>query len=290
MPLNYPRQLRQIARFGALARYIDCHLDDELDLAQLADIACLSRHRLDNDFHAYASETPISRVWRLRLLRAQRHICEQPERPLLDLALDAGYGSAQAFSRAFRRLHGKPPSAFRRQVRPARPSLRIEILPEMATQYIPYTGERGDLIQASHELRARAMSAGIDKKKRFGWQVNIENLLAASSNADRIGIQASLLHEPLETRIAGLDRGRLPGGEYAVFHFFAPLRMPTASELIARIEQETAWRVAEGPWLRRCRNAQYLPSVLENCFEIYIPVRARRSEVTGRPERFILEK
>ncbi|MEC5384897.1 AraC family transcriptional regulator [Uliginosibacterium sp. H3] len=289
MSINIERQLRQIRRFGTLARYIDTHLDDELTLAHLAEVASISRHRLDSGFHGYADETPMSRVWRLRLLRARQQIIAEPTRPLLEVAIDAGYGSAQAFSRAFRRLHAQMPSAFREQALATRPALRIETLPEMRTQCVPFSGQKVDMKHASDELRARAMACGMERDRRFGWAVNVEaNLYAAASV--HVDVEASLLHAPLGQKIAGLDEGRIAGGAYAVFRFHNDMPTPSAAVLTARIEEESGWRVKEGPWLRRCRNLQHLPSFLDRRFEIYIPVRAGRGKAAMSVQDFILER
>ncbi|HSD37227.1 MAG TPA: AraC family transcriptional regulator [Rhodocyclaceae bacterium] len=289
MSLNIDRQLRQIKRFGTLARYIDSHLDDTLTLAQLAEVACVSRHRLDGGFHAYAHETPMSRVWRLRLQRARQAIMAQPKRSLLDVACEAGYASTQAFSRAFSRLHGQAPSLFRRHVPVTQAALRVELLPEMAIQYIPYTGSRTDQQQAANELRARAMACGIERERRFGWAVNVEANLYASGT-QRIDTEAALLHVPLAQRIPGLDEGRIRGGAYAVFRFGSGVELPAAPLLMARIEEETGWRAVEGPWLRRCRNMQHLPSFLDRCFEVYIPVQPSGCSRSIQPQAFVLER
>jgi AraC-like DNA-binding protein len=289
MSINIDRQLRQIKRFGTLARYIDSHLDDTLTLTQLAEVACISRHRLDDGFHAYAHETPMSRVWRLRLQRARQAIIAQPERSLLDVACEAGYASTQAFSRAFSRLHGRTPSSCRQHSPATRASLRIESLPEMAIQYIPYTGQRADLQQASNELRARAMACGIERDRRFGWAVDVEANLYASGTS-RIDTEAALLHAPLAHRIPGLDEGRIRGGAYAVFRLESGVDIPAAPLLMARIEEETGWCAVEGSWLRRCRNAQHLPSFLDRRFEVYIPVRPAGRTCIAQPQAFVLER
>lgn len=289
MSININRPLRQIKRFGALARYIDGRLDDTLTLAQLAEVACVSRHRLDSGFHAYAHETPMSRVWRLRLLRARRAIVTQPERSLLDIAVEAGYASTQAFSRAFSRLHGHVPSVFRHCSPVTRAALRIELLPEMPIQYIPYRGHREDLQEASNELRARAMACGIERDRRFGWAVNVEANLYASGTS-HIDTEAALLHTPLKHRIPGLDEGQLRGGTYAVFRFGSGVDIPAAPLLMARIEDETGWRAVEGPWLRRCRNVQHLPSFLDHRFEVYIPVQPTCQSESVQPGAFILKR
>jgi AraC-like DNA-binding protein len=286
--MGVARQLRQIARFATLGRYIDAHLDDELTLAELADVACMSRHRLDGNFYEYAQETPMSRVWRLRLLRARQQIMATPERSLLDVAVDAGYASGQAFSRAFSRLHGKTPSACRDDKPLAAPPMRIETLPDMLVQHIPYSGPVAEFGKASNELRARAMSRGIARHRRFGWAMDVETKLYAGSSAAHITTKAALLDAPLGERIPGLDLDRLEGRHYAVFRFEHGMHVAAAAVLTTRVEG-AGWQVVEGAWLRRCRNATYLPSRLESYFELYLPV-APRDRQRHRPKGFVLEK
>lgn len=290
MSLSLAPHLRTITRFARLASHIDAHLDDELTLAVLSDVAELSRHRLDREFTRYACEAPMERVRRLRLLRAALCIAEHPERPLLDVALDAGYASAAAFTRAFGRAHGVPPKAFRNAGRGTPPTLRIEYLPEMAIQCIPYQGKREDLRDAANELRARAMACGIDPQRRFGWQVDVRANLLARDAATPINLEAALLHAPLGERIPGLDCDLMPGGHYAVFGFCGVRTIPPEAVLTTRIRHETGWMPTDGTWLRRCRNKRFLPSVLEGRFELYIPVRpqARAEIASARP--FMLER
>lgn len=290
MSLNIAQHLRTISRFGQLASHIDSHLDDDLDLSVLAEVAGLSPQHLDREFHRYAGESPMGRVRRLRLLRAGLHIAERPGIALLDVAMDAGYGSAAAFTRAFVRSHGVPPSDWRERLRPCVPALRIEYLPEMSLQYIPFEGSRVDLRHAADELRARAMASGIERTRRFGWQVDVKANLFARDASVPINLEAALLHEPLGQRIRGLDCDRLPGGYYAVFRFQGRSPVPTEAVLSVRIMHETAWLPDYGPWLRRCRNTTFLPSFLESRFEIYVPVRRpARGEVAGASP-FILER
>lgn len=286
--LALSRHLRTIHRFGRVASFIDSNLDEALDLACLAEVAGLSRPRLDADFMDYASETPIGRLWRVRLMRAREQILVRPELPLLDVALEAGYGSAAAFSRAFRRLHGVAPSRCR-GLPPARePALRIEHLPPLETQFLPYTGVKHEQRHAAEELRARAMLRDIPRTRRFGWTVNAAPRLYATER-EQVDIQTALLHAPLGERVPGLDRGVLGGGDYAVFFFAGAMRPPPPAALAARILAETGWRVEDGPWLRRCRNTQHLPSYLDSRYELYIPVR-RATARARAPGAFVLER
>lgn len=282
------RQLRLIRRFARVADFIDANLDETLDLACLADVAGLSRSRLDCQFLDYASETPIGRLWRLRLLRAREQIATHSALPLLDIALDAGYASAAAFSRAFRRQHGAAPSAWRGRPPPREPALRIETLPRLETQFVPYSGPRHEQAQAGEELRARVMLRDIARPRRFGWTVNAAPRLYATDQ-EHVEVQSALLSAPLGERVPGLDRGSLGGTHYAVLRYEGGLKPAAPAVLAARILAETGWRVDDGPWLRRCRNTAHLPSYLDSRYELYIPVRPD-SRAAATPLAFVFGK
>ena len=66
--------------------------------------------------HSFAELVGTSPARYVRLLRIERAafaLAEQPERSVLEIGAEAGYASAEAFTRAFRRATGASPSAFR---------------------------------------------------------------------------------------------------------------------------------------------------------------------------------
>ncbi len=89
--------------------YIESHLDDDLSLGVLAAEAGVSASHLARTF-AKATDLPVMRyVWRRRLARAVQALsCGQGA--ILNVALDAGYASHEAFSRAFRAEFGLSPA------------------------------------------------------------------------------------------------------------------------------------------------------------------------------------
>ncbi len=88
------------------------HLDETLDLSRLADVACMSPYHFHRIYHAIQGETANETVRRLRLHRAAVELITG-ELPVSRIARRAGYGSHEAFTRAFKAAHGVPPARYR---------------------------------------------------------------------------------------------------------------------------------------------------------------------------------
>lgn len=269
-PMKVDTYARKLARLRRVASHVDAHLGQSLSLDELADIAHLSRFHFERVFNEYSGETPVARVRRLRLELARRKILAGQANSLLELAFDSGYGSAEAFSRAFKALHGMPPSAIAPQHQPARP-IRIERLTGQAIQYVHFRGRLGEGIAPFDELRAHALLAGIPRERRKGWCIQLAGNM--SDAGSEVELQAGLLSERLGQRIPGLAQGELPAGDYAVLRLSGGFAVPSDEQLARRIASETGRRMQRGaPQLRCFHNASYLPADFEREFDLYIPV------------------
>jgi AraC family transcriptional regulator len=100
-----------LARIERVIAHVAAHLDDELDLEQLARIACFSPCHFHRIYHAIQGETARDTVRRLRLHRAALDLIAA-ELPIERIARRAGYGSQAAFTRAFRSSYGMPPARY----------------------------------------------------------------------------------------------------------------------------------------------------------------------------------
>jgi AraC family transcriptional regulator len=87
-------------------------LDEALDLERLARGAALSPFHFHRIFRGMLGETPLELHRRLRLERAALCLREQAT-PVITVALDAGYDTHEAFTRAFRAHYSCSPSEFR---------------------------------------------------------------------------------------------------------------------------------------------------------------------------------
>jgi AraC family transcriptional regulator len=92
--------------------YIQQHLAEELPLDRLARLAHFSPYHFHRIFKALVGEGVNEHVRRLRLESAAVAL-KTTERSVLQVALDAGYGTHEAFTRAFKQLFGVSPSQFR---------------------------------------------------------------------------------------------------------------------------------------------------------------------------------
>ncbi|MDZ4683725.1 MAG: AraC family transcriptional regulator [Planctomycetaceae bacterium] len=130
------------ARILRVQRFIQQHLDEDLTLERLAEVAGYSPYHFHRIFRGQVGERTDDYVRRLRMEQAA-HSLRYRQRSVLDVALDSGYGSHEAFTRAFVRTYGvtpseyqsldRPPSAHKEQLMSAvsdtKQDVRIERLP-----------------------------------------------------------------------------------------------------------------------------------------------------------------
>jgi AraC family transcriptional regulator len=104
---EYERRLHKVLA------YIDRHLDEPIDLARLAKEANFSDYHFHRIFTALTGETLGSYLTRRRVEMAAIRLWSQPRLSVLNVALAVGFGSAEAFSRAFKKRLGTSPSQWR---------------------------------------------------------------------------------------------------------------------------------------------------------------------------------
>lgn len=98
---------------GRITGVVAASLDADLSTGELARRAFQSRTQFHRVFRALIEETPAAMRRRLLLERAAWQL-GRTEGAVTDVALDAQYGSLEAFSRAFRKAFGVSPSMYRR--------------------------------------------------------------------------------------------------------------------------------------------------------------------------------
>ncbi len=87
--------------------YMEAHLADEISYARAAQIACCSTYHFQRMF-SYVAGIPLSEYIRRRRLTLAAFALQKGAK-VIDTALKFGYESPEAFSRAFKKLHGVSP-------------------------------------------------------------------------------------------------------------------------------------------------------------------------------------
>lgn len=104
---EYDRRLHRVLSF------IDARLAEPLDLARLAREANFSAFHFHRIFAALTGETVAAYITRRRVETAAARLLSQPRLSILAVAMDVGFSSPEAFSRAFRKQFGCAPSAWK---------------------------------------------------------------------------------------------------------------------------------------------------------------------------------
>jgi AraC family transcriptional regulator len=102
-----------LERLNQTMEDIEGHLDQSIDVARLARTAATSEYHLRRMFSALAGMPLSEYVRRRRLTVAGAEVLAGNE-SLLEIAVRYGYGSGEAFARAFRAMHGVGPGEARR--------------------------------------------------------------------------------------------------------------------------------------------------------------------------------
>ena len=104
-----------VDRMHRVTEYIDQHLDKSLDLETLAGVAHFSPFHFHRLFSAWMGETLGAYLRRRRCEVGATRLLAQPRLAVLQIALDVGFGSAEAFTHAFVSRFGCSPTSWRLQ-------------------------------------------------------------------------------------------------------------------------------------------------------------------------------
>lgn len=95
--------------FNRVIAYIENHLEDEIDNDEIAAIMGYSAYHVQRLFTMVAG-IPLAEYIRNRRLSKAAVELQSGENKVIDIALKYGYSSPNSFNRAFKALHGVPPS------------------------------------------------------------------------------------------------------------------------------------------------------------------------------------
>lgn len=283
-------------RLHAVLRHIDAHLAEPLELALLAEVANFSAFHFHRLFAAWMGMTLGDYVQRRRIEIAALRLAAQPKLSVLTVALDVGFGSGEAFARAFKKRLGLTPSAWRERALQRRDSNldQVEGKLDQAPVSLPFHNDGIDIEQgvAAMNVAIREFPAVevayLRYEGRYGpplgefWRGQVMPWVAQLGLTGRemygIGHDDPSVADPERCRYdacialpdgfvgpGGMLRTTLPGGRYACTSFFGrPDTIgATWTALLRDWLPQSGWQLDGRP-----------------CFEHY-PADARHDPATG---------
>ena len=106
-------RLQQAQRFEPVLSHIDEHLDQPIELEDLAALVHLHPTYFANEFSRRFNVPPRRYVNQKRMERAQ-HLLHASAQPLQRIAAQVGYEDVYYFQRVFKKFVGVSPGAYRR--------------------------------------------------------------------------------------------------------------------------------------------------------------------------------
>ncbi|MDQ7989390.1 MAG: helix-turn-helix domain-containing protein [Candidatus Dactylopiibacterium sp.] len=264
----------QQQRIRRLTDFLGTQLDNErLCLADMADIACLSPSQTLRFYRQRTGETPMHALQRLRLQRAHDTLMQQPDTPIIALALEAGYDSHAAFTRAYCRAFRHPPTRTPgREQAPVR--WHLVRLPERKVWQFDYEGDYAGNAYFKARLAWLCLAAG----GRFwrGWRSNDRD----HPFDEHSGRKVRLCHfVPLsrQERVLGeADLATHLGGLFAMAHINPADRSAQLSRLCAWLASQTRCSRREAPILEEDLNLRDHRAPQDRRIAIYVPVALTR--------------
>jgi len=94
------------------------HLDENVSVSDLADVAGLSASHFRRGFHREVGSSPRDYVTQMRLERAKRLLAET-DHTITEMAFELGFSTSAYFTAVFHRVTGMTPTQFRRRAHAA---------------------------------------------------------------------------------------------------------------------------------------------------------------------------
>ena len=232
--------------------HVDTNIAQPLSVIDLADVANFSEFHFHRLFAAWTGERVGDYVRRRRLEIAATRLVTQTGTSVLSVALDVGFGSAEAFSRAFSARFGEPPNAWRKRQALLRAQVRnvdqqesslgqvstwlnyehgcsfnhvveqlmqvrIETLKPTSIAYLRHTGPYGEPIG---DFWVQTFAPWMKENDLLGnarYGISHDDPSIVSPSKCRYD---ACVEVPFGLALSGrAQRGALPGGRYAVLDF-----------------------------------------------------------------------
>lgn len=261
-----------IGVLNRLVEEVEQHLTEEIDIIGLANSLGTTEYHLRRMFSSLAGMPLSEYIRRRRMSVAAAEVLGDGD--LLGIAVRFGYGSTEAFNRAFRSVHGVGPADVRRDGGPLRtqPQLRFRLTVEGNTPMDTRIADRPAFRLIGHSTRVPLIHEGANphiqafiaslpmtehaRLKELG-DTEPAGLLQVSADVDadyEEGSELTYLHGVAVTEATtapeDLDAIAVPAGTWAVFRTEGPYPAALQSTWAATATDwfpSNPWQLRPGP-------------------------------------------
>lgn len=209
--------------------FIEGHLSEPLSLERIADAAGYSPWQFSRRFRAMQGESVMAYVRGQRLQHAALRMARDSRLRVLDVAIDSGFESQAAFTRAFTRAFGAPPGRVRQERASRGRQRRSTVHPrfERRTVELPdleLMGMRRRFTPANYEEFAPLWESVIRVRRPFGGTRRDESFgLLFESDPSGAFTYVAATRAWTSGLIPGVERVSVRGGRYfAMRHLLDP--------------------------------------------------------------------
>lgn len=232
------------ARINQVSNHISEHLQEELSIASLADIAYFSSFHFQRIYKAFKDETPYETISRLRLEKAAFLLKHHAKLKIQEIALQVGFSSVENFNRQFKQRYGFPPGRLRKnpelrnsRIYQEKPEKDFHLAYEEGRKRTPvdfeveiqdlnptpvalikavFGADGSELIVAYERLMSWYESLGFERtcSRRFGMSVDDPEVTPANLYRYDFAVVMDSDFSPSDL----IESTEIPGGLYAVLH------------------------------------------------------------------------
>ncbi|WP_404457377.1 GyrI-like domain-containing protein [Oceanobacillus kapialis] len=283
--------MEALKRMADSLAYMEEQLDAELNVEDIAKVACMSKFHYQRMFTMLTGFTVAEYIRKRRLTLAAQELLHANTK-IIDVALKYGYETPESFSKAFRKVHGISPSTVRKHGQPLKAfpklSFQIQLKGDEEMDYRIVEKEAFSVVGKS--IKTSLVDGQNQSDVPAFWEESRSNgldkeLAAHAGDMGIMGICLDFDKEQEQVRyFIGAEKsnkevpttweeGEIPAATWAVFPVKGP--MPTAIQRVwERIFSEwfpsTGYEHAGGPEIEAYTNGD--PYAEEYYSEIWVPV------------------
>jgi len=283
-------------RLRRVLEHIDQNTDQALSLETLSSVAAFSKFHFHRQFTAVLGLPLYRYIQLVRMKRASWKLAFREGQAVIDIAMDAGYETPDAFARAFRQQLGQTPTAFRKdpdwdswleafapynharaqlmKTSFAAADVTIVEVPETPLAVMTHRGDPARLGQTIQRFIAWRRATGLHPRSSATFNVFHTDPRTTPPEKFRLDLCAAT-DRPIASNNAGVENGTIPGGRCA------RLRVMGSSDDLETpaLYLYRDWLPASGEETRDfpiyCERVRFFPDVPEHeaITDLYLPLR-----------------